>query len=77
MSDTAPSGKDDTDALAGEPGNIGDYQATDGPDKLPDTVLPRTGTDDPDDDSINITESDGPDLNAGPDVDTGAGGSGR
>ncbi|RNE62470.1 hypothetical protein [Cryobacterium tepidiphilum] len=74
MSDTAPSGNDETDALAAEPGNIGDYQATGGPDKLPDTVLPRTGTDDPDDDSINITESDGPDLNAGPDVDTGAGG---
>jgi hypothetical protein len=75
MSDTTPP-NNDPDAATGAPDDLADYDATTGSDPLPDFVLPRTGTDDPDDDSINITEHEGPDLNAGNDVDTGAGGTG-
>jgi hypothetical protein len=68
----AAADKDSDDEI----GNLADYDAMPDAGPLPDTILPRTPTGGDDDDTINITEHEGPDLNAGDDVDTGAGGTG-
>lgn len=81
-SDEKPAPENDVEEIPASAGPLGDYDAIPDagllPDSnaLPDFDLPTTSDagDPADDDKINITEHEGPNLQAGDDLDTGTGG---